>query len=77
MTVAFIECGVEFNKGRVAKRILRDLERKNAESLDTKTLANFEKIATTLNRLVKNWNRESADITKPSAARVRAPESSV
>jgi hypothetical protein len=75
---AFETAGIgQFNKGRVAKRILNDLGKKTAADFGGSTLDNFEKVAVVLNQLVAKWEGESQP--KPSkksgkATKGRGPE---
>ena len=51
--------GIEtFNKGRVAKRIMKDLAGKSLEDLPTETIDNFAKVIAEANRLVAKWRGE-------------------
>lgn len=54
------EFGVSnFNKGRVCKKILMDLQTKSYESLSEVTKANFEKVFSCLNKVVVDWREET------------------
>ena len=51
--------GIEvFNKGRVAKRIMKDLAGKSLDDLAQDTVANFEKVVVEVNGLVAKWRNE-------------------
>lgn len=51
--------GIEvFNKGRVAKRIMKDLAGKSAEELPPDTVKNFAKVIAEVNGLVAKWRNE-------------------
>ena len=51
--------GIEtFNKGRVAKRIMKDLAGKSLEDLPTETVENFSKVIAEVNCLVTRWRSE-------------------
>nr|VFK00585.1 MAG: AAA ATPase domain-containing protein [Candidatus Kentron sp. H]VFK00659.1 MAG: AAA ATPase domain-containing protein [Candidatus Kentron sp. H]VFK04645.1 MAG: AAA ATPase domain-containing protein [Candidatus Kentron sp. H] len=52
--------GIEhFNKGRVAKRIMKDLAGKSLEDLPPETVDNFVKVVAEINRLVTKWRRST------------------
>jgi len=51
--------GIEvFNKGRVAKRIMRDLAGKSLEDLPETTVDNFAKVISEVNRLATAWKEQ-------------------
>jgi len=51
--------GIEhFNKGRVAKRIMKDLAGKSLDDLPHETVDNFAKVIAEINRLVARWRSE-------------------
>ncbi len=53
--------GVEvFNKGRVAKRIMKDLAGKSLDDLPADTVDNFAKVIAAVNRLVTKWREEES-----------------
>jgi predicted ATP-dependent endonuclease of OLD family len=53
--------GIElFNKGRVAKRIMKDLAGKSLDNLPTDTVDNFAKVIAAVNRLVTKWREEES-----------------
>ena len=54
MTVANIP---DFNKGRVAKRIMEDLAKKKLSDLPSATVENFKKVITAANSLVAGWRK--------------------
>ena len=47
-----------FNKGRVAKRIMKDLSGKSVEDLPSDTVNNFANVIAKVNRLVAEWRKE-------------------
>ena len=49
----------EFNKGRVAKRIMADLGKKDLASIDKDTVAKFRKVIDAINQLVIDWKSQS------------------
>lgn len=53
---AFAKSGLpEFNKGRVAKRIMTELAKKDLASVDKDTVAKFRKVIDAINQLVSGW----------------------
>ena len=48
----------EFNKGRVAKRIMDDLAKKKISDLPMTTVNNFTKVFTAINSLVQGWRKK-------------------
>jgi len=48
----------EFNKGRVAKRIMDDLAKKKISDLPTTTVNNFTKVITAINSIVQGWRKK-------------------
>ena len=57
---ALKERGIEqFNKGRVAKRIMRDLANKSIADLPVETVDNFKKVFATINDVVATWKNVS------------------
>jgi hypothetical protein len=53
---AFAERGLgEFNKGRVAKRIMTDLGKKQLAAIDSDTVAKFRKVIDAINVVVASW----------------------
>lgn len=49
----------EFNKGRVAKRIMADLGKKDLASIDKDTVAKFRKVINAINQLIIGWKSQS------------------
>lgn len=48
--------GIErFNKGRIAKRIMKDLAKKTLAEVPQETVENFRKVITTINKTVQAW----------------------
>ena len=47
----------DFNKGRVAKRIMEDLAKKKLSDLPPATVENFKKVITAANALVAGWRK--------------------
>jgi predicted ATPase len=45
----------EYNKGRVAKRIITDMGKKSLSDIDADTIAKFRKIIDTINAVVASW----------------------
>jgi hypothetical protein len=59
VAVALKEAGIgEFNKGRVAKRIMDDLAKKNISDLPVTTVDNFTKVIGAINRIVDGWRKK-------------------
>jgi len=55
--------GIEkFNKGRVAKRIMKDLASKSLDDLPPETIENFAKVISEVNHLVANWRGEESSV---------------
>ncbi len=51
--------GIEtFNKGRVAKRIMKDLAEKSLSDLDDATIDNFTKVIAAVNSLLSKWREQ-------------------
>lgn len=48
----------EFNKGRVAKRIMDDLAKKKISDLPTATVGNFSKTIAAINKIVEGWRKK-------------------
>jgi predicted ATP-dependent endonuclease of OLD family len=48
----------EFNKGRVAKRIMDDLAKKKISDLPTTTVNNFTKVIAVINSIVQGWRKK-------------------
>ena len=48
----------DFNKGRVAKRIMDDLAKKKISDLPTTTVSNFTKVITAINSIVQGWRKK-------------------
>jgi hypothetical protein len=49
-------CGIEhYNKGRVAKRIMKDLAQKTISDLPKETIDNFKKVIDAANNIVQAW----------------------
>jgi predicted ATP-dependent endonuclease of OLD family len=48
----------EFNKGRVAKRIMDDLAKKKISDLPATTVENFKKVIGTINAIVESWRKK-------------------
>jgi hypothetical protein len=48
----------EFNKGRVAKRIMDDLAKKKLSDLPTTTVNNFTKVFSAINSIVQGWRKK-------------------
>jgi predicted ATP-dependent endonuclease of OLD family len=50
--------GIEhYNKGRVAKRIMKDLAQKTLADLPEDTINNFKKVIDSINKIVKTWRK--------------------
>lgn len=47
----------KFNKGRVAKQILKDLAGNNLDAMSRDTVANFEKLIGAINEVVAQWKK--------------------
>jgi len=47
----------EFNKGRVAKRIIDDLAKKKIGDLPTTTIDRFKKVMAAVNAIVADWRK--------------------
>ena len=47
----------EFNKGRVSKRIMTELAKKNLSSIDADTVAKFPKVIDAINDIVASWKK--------------------
>lgn len=55
---AFLERKLgEFNKGRVAKRIMTELGQKNLSTIDTETVGKFRKVIDSVNAIVARWSK--------------------
>jgi hypothetical protein len=53
---AFVDRGLgEFNKGRVAKRIMTDLGKKELAAIDANTVSKFRKVIDSINAVVASW----------------------
>lgn len=50
---------IQFNKGRVAKRIIADLAKTNLTDLDKKTQENFTKVFASANKIMTKWTGEA------------------
>jgi len=48
----------EFNKGRVAKKIISDLAKKKISDLPAKTVDNFRKVIAAINDIVGGWRKK-------------------
>ncbi len=56
---ALEECGIEkFNKGRVGKRIMTDLAKKQLSDLPSDTVNGFKKVITAVNAVVARWKKQ-------------------
>jgi len=56
---AFKQLGIpEFNKGRVAKRIMSDLAKKTSSELPEATINNFAKVFGELNNIIEFWRKK-------------------
>lgn len=54
---AFIERGLgEYNKGRVSKRIMTDLGKKELGAVDADTVAKFRKVIDAINKVAASWS---------------------
>lgn len=54
---AFIERGLgEYNKGRVSKRIMTDLGKKELGAIDPDTVAKFRKVIDAINKVAASWS---------------------
>ena len=50
--------GIEhYNKGRVAKRIMKDLAQKNLSDLPDETVKNFNQVINAVNQIVQDWKK--------------------
>lgn len=56
LAVYFVGQGLTFNKGRVAKRIMKDLASKQATDLPAATLDGFRKAIAAVNGIVARWS---------------------
>jgi hypothetical protein len=55
---ALKELGIpEFNKGRVAKRIMDDLAKKKISDLPAETIERFKKVIAAINLIVEGWRK--------------------
>lgn len=53
---AFVERGMgEYNKGRVSKRIMTDLGKKELAAIDADTVAKFRKVIDAINKVAASW----------------------
>ena len=51
----------KFNKGRVAKMILRDITSKSLSDFDDSTVDSFRKVISAINEIYMKWTEEVAE----------------